>query len=287
MGFSLKKAFKKVWKGARSATGSLAPLLNFVPKVGPIGAAVASYIGGTAGDSPERNAEKRQDFEYARSLADQRAFQDDSVQRRVADARKAGIHPLAALGFQSPSFIPQQSSGYYGGGESEYGLSEMGQDIGRAVQAAQTDKERAESRAVTANYDAAILQRTNLENQKLQLDIDYSRLRYLRLLREGNKPGFPDVNAIQQVGLENLNVPSGGSPVQYPYGDPVNLTNPDVNPRLENDLFGQIVHGYKHWVEPWSRNEQRLFEQHTIRPLKKWYSETFPQRRTGNVRQYR
>lgn len=66
----------------------------------------------------------------------QREFAKNSIRWRVADAKAAGIHPLAALGSQGISASPV----YAGGGD--YGLSEAGQDIGRAMSAAVTPEEK-------------------------------------------------------------------------------------------------------------------------------------------------
>lgn len=66
----------------------------------------------------------------------QREFAKNSIRWRVADAKAAGIHPLAALGSQGISAAPA----YIGGGDS--GVSAAGQDIGRAISAAQTPVEK-------------------------------------------------------------------------------------------------------------------------------------------------
>lgn len=54
---------------------------------------------------------QRQNIENARSqIALQREFAQNSIQWRVADAKKAGIHPLAALGAQGTSYTPMDMS---------------------------------------------------------------------------------------------------------------------------------------------------------------------------------
>lgn len=66
----------------------------------------------------------------------QREFAKNSIRWRVADAKAAGIHPLAALGSQGISASPV----YVGSGDA--GLSAAGQDIGRAISAAATPAEK-------------------------------------------------------------------------------------------------------------------------------------------------
>lgn len=227
MGFSLGKVFKpikkvgqKLWRINSEGIATGARVLGGYFGAPELGNRIGDAV--EPGDTASRNYQKRADFEYARSLSDQYAFQNDSVQRRVADARAAGIHPLAALGYQAPSFVPpQSSSGYYGEGDDNW-ASEMGQNIGRAVYATQTQKEREAAAATQQSMDGLLMQRYGLENENLRADLEYKRLRYLQLLRP-KSPAFPNVNsnskgsqssvgsllpdymAIQQVGAAELN----------------------------------------------------------------------------------
>lgn len=198
-----KKYFKKNLKFGRNFFGNIAGAVGSYYG-GPAGGALGSKIGDSlkTGDSAERNAQKESDREYARSLADQERFARDSLQWRVEDARKAGLSPLAALGFSPPQFIPPQPD--YGGGyyaNDEYGLSDMGQDIGRAIAAGQTERERrkAENTVMSTPYDDAILRRTNLENDALVLDIQYKQAR-LNALLAGRPPAGPVTNSAESQG---------------------------------------------------------------------------------------
>lgn len=199
----IKKGIKKYVRTGREAWADVARGVGGFVGAPGLGNSIGDVL--EPGDTPADNARELQDFEYNRSLADQRAFQDDSVQRRVADARKAGIHPLAALGFSSPGFIPPQTGGYYG--ESEYGMAEMGQDISRAISAGQTEKERRQQEASMARANVGInelnMRNLELQNESLALDLVYKRDRIMRM-RNGTGPGFPNVNAIRNVGLQEL-----------------------------------------------------------------------------------
>lgn len=198
---SIKKAGKKLVRSSRQGFSTFTSLA--APFTGPWSGAVMKAGQMVApGDTAESNARKRADFEYARSLADQRAFQDDSVQRRVADARKAGIHPLAALGFNSPSFIPPTTSGGFSSGNTESDLFDLGQDISRAVAAGQTKAEREH----TAAMSALELRLATQQVAGVQLD-NYLKLAKLVALRE--KPAFPDVNAVRDVGVRELGTSDG------------------------------------------------------------------------------
>lgn len=270
---SVKKGVKKFARFSREGSADIARALGGYVGVPSIGNAIGDAI--EPGDTASVNATERQDFEYARSLADQRAFQDDSVQRRVADARKAGIHPLAALGYNSPSFIPPQTGGYYEGTEND--MASMGQEIGRAVYAGQTARERKAALATQAVIDSLSVQRLGLENRNLEADLEHKRLRNLQLLRTG-APAFPDVNAIRDVGLRELGqggierqplVPAS-APVTHA-GSEYDLNDPIISQMMENDPIAMMVHMNYRWLKPIYDREMKNIDTHTIQPLKKWW----------------
>lgn len=103
----------------------------------------------------------------------QREFAQNGVQWRVADAQKAGLHPLAALGMQGASSSPISISGDVPGGSvpnnipmqapppQQNALQGMGQDLSRAMSAVANAWERDQS-----VKQAQQLQ--SLENQSLQ-----------------------------------------------------------------------------------------------------------------------
>lgn len=67
----------------------------------------------------------------------QREFAKKGIQWKVADAKKAGVHPLAALGANTISYSPVSV------GTPDFGA--VGQDIGRAIDAGSTANQRASS----------------------------------------------------------------------------------------------------------------------------------------------
>lgn len=103
---------------------------------GAIGA-VGSLIGG-------HNANKSAEAQAALQYQHQKEFAQNGVRWKVADAKAAGIHPLAALGAQTFSYNPVMTS------PGDNGISEalgrMGQGISRAAEA----KALAEERAINA-----------------------------------------------------------------------------------------------------------------------------------------
>lgn len=118
---------------------------------GAIAGAAGNILGGILGNSAKDDA-----------VADQREFAQNSIQWRVKDARKAGIHPLFALGANTHSFSPVG----IGGGLAE-GVAAAGQDIGRALESVGTQGERTYNQRMMQLQ----LQRGELENQLLASQI--------------------------------------------------------------------------------------------------------------------
>lgn len=98
----------------------------------------------------------------AKNRALQKEFAQNSIQWKVADAKKAGIHPLYALGAQTHSFTPVHT----GLGSS---LADAGQSIGRAVDA-YADRDNRLDGFVKASQ-ALQLERGKLENDLLKVQI--------------------------------------------------------------------------------------------------------------------
>lgn len=126
-----------------------------------------SLLGGLMGS---RAADSAND----QNIKMQKQFAQEGIQWRVADAKKAGIHPLYALGAQTASFAPSSVGDPIGGA-----ISDMGQDIGRAVDAASTSGDRVINKAITSLQ----LERAGLENELLRSQIARERGQL--------GPGFP------------------------------------------------------------------------------------------------
>lgn len=125
-------------------------------------AAIAGDALGIAfGNKGKLSARKQMALQYDY----QRQLNQTAIQDRVADAEKAGIHPLYALGASlNPGGVsmPDQSGPSLGDR-----LSGMGQNIGRAISAKQSVQERQISVA-SAKLD---LEGKSLENELLRTQI--------------------------------------------------------------------------------------------------------------------
>lgn len=103
----------------------------------------------------------------------QKEFAQNGIQWKVDDAKRSGIHPLAALGAQTSQFSPVQvgsGQGYKGVSKTDRiakFLADSGQDISRSVRALQTKQQRELTDIVLAQ-EKAKLKGFELENQVLE-----------------------------------------------------------------------------------------------------------------------
>lgn len=124
--------------------------------LGSIIGGASSLIGGLFGQDSQDDQMKAQ-------IAAQKEFAKNGIRWRVEDANKAGVHPLFALGANTHSFSPIG----VGGSPLAEGISQAGQNIGRAISAKGTSVER----AFNARMMELQLQRGELENQMLASQI--------------------------------------------------------------------------------------------------------------------
>lgn len=181
-------------------------MLNFL---GPIVSAGATLLGGKLSADANNKAarlnaiaqanmaDREREFNHAvyldardRDERLQREFAQSGIQWRSADAKAAGIHPLAAMGAQTMSFssnvgAPQWNApkiAPYAGSNMGSALASAGQDIGRAIGATRTEVQRIE--AVNKSVQDLSLQRMGLENELLA-----SQIR--KINQPATPPAFP------------------------------------------------------------------------------------------------
>lgn len=96
----------------------------------------------------------------------QKEFAQEGIQWKVADAQKAGVHPLFALGANTHSYSPVSV-----GGPDMSWLGDMGQEIDRSRQAVSD----AGSRSGQATLERLSVDRAGLENELLRAEIAKTR----------------------------------------------------------------------------------------------------------------
>lgn len=145
---------------------------------------LGSLIGGYMQDQTQEQIAQE-------NIQNQINFAQHGIQWKVADAKAAGINPLAALGASTNSF-----SNVVGGQGMGKAVADAGQNLGRAAQAVMSPDDRAyveQSRALD-------LQHKQLENDFLGMHIAASNARTAS--QPGDGPPTPNPGQIYGGGLE-------------------------------------------------------------------------------------
>lgn len=130
-----------------------------------LGALLGAGISGAFGLIGQNKQNKANAKINAQNIALQKEFAQSGIQWRVADAKAAGIHPLAALGAQTHSFSPQSIGMDYSA------MGRMGQDIGRAVQTATGRRSRQQMELYNSKVRELNLKNMELRNGLLASEI--------------------------------------------------------------------------------------------------------------------
>lgn len=139
----------------------------------------ASLFGGKKSRDAQREL-NQQNIDYQNIMA------TEGIRLRVEDAKAAGVHPLYALGAQSPQFAPVGPAASY----DDYG--DAGRHLGNAVAASQTVEQRA-------------MQKAQLEAIQAGTMKDYSEAAYwdsqaaITRQREGVTSPFPELAVDQDT----------------------------------------------------------------------------------------
>lgn len=183
-----------------------------------------------------------------KNIAMQKEFAQNGIRWRVADAEKAGIHPLYAMGAQVTPFSPVSVG--------DGGFAAAGQDLSRAYMATRTEPEKAS--AYQEASQALTLQNMELQNQLLASQI-----------AKANQPGqvsFPSNNNMipgqSQSGVvdlphERVNHTAGVEPgaiADINYADTgagyLPIPSKDIADRMEDNIVQQINHFVRNNILP-------------------------------------
>lgn len=165
----------------------------------------------------------------------QREFAQKGVTWKVEDAKRAGVHPLFALGAQTHSFAPVTT------GAVQSSMSNMGQDLSRAVAAGTTSQGR-----MDAQVKALTLTRMGLENDLLASQIAAAKTALPPAL-----PGSPTVLPGQgDTPVLEVNPPQRTPHLVNPRGEKIPTYNlPDA--QTYEDRYGEVgsgVYGVRNWL---------------------------------------
>lgn len=156
--------------------------------IGNLIGAGASLIGGLINrDSARRSANQTRDMAL-QQMQLQKDFAKSGIRWRVEDARKAGIHPLYALGANTTSYTPQSVSF---GADTSLGnaFAQAGQDIGRAINSTRTGAERTD--AFTKSVQAIQLTNAGLDTEAKRLQIELLKSQIQRSSGAQSSPPGP------------------------------------------------------------------------------------------------
>lgn len=220
--------------------------------LGNLIAAGSSLLGGIIGGNQQAKLAKQ-------NIQLQKDFAQQGIQWKVADAKKAGVHPLYALGAQTTSFSPVSVGSSLG-----EGIASAGQDVGRAVNATSSE-------SVRASAAAAALTQLQLERGKLENDLLRTELasKIARNTQTASPPlpspgdrylidGQP-VRGVKTVPLERITtgasgVGEGGAIPDLGYSRTNQgwavTPSKDLQDRMEDDFFGQIAHAIRNRLLP-------------------------------------
>lgn len=167
---------------------SLKLILNNEKGWAPLAAAAVTYMmnerqswaNERAADQNRKWQERQASDQMAWNEANQRDFAQNSIQWKVEDAKKAGIHPLYALGANTTSFSPVTVGG---GGGGPFIPDDSGQNLGRAALATLDHFDRQDSLKQQQQMN-----KLQIENQSLQNDVLRSQLSRLNSAQVGPAP---------------------------------------------------------------------------------------------------
>lgn len=151
-----------------------------------VGGALISTAGGLAGGlmgkSAADDAREANAAQAAANVQMQREFAQNGIRWKVEDAKAAGIHPLYALGANTASFNPVSLPAAPDNSMAS-AMSDIGQNIGRAVGATRTG---AEKMAANLNLQQA---QANLDGQLID-----NQIKQAQLAKINAGPNFPSGN---------------------------------------------------------------------------------------------
>jgi len=196
---------------------------------------IASAVGSLAGGIMQNNQANA-------NIALQKKFAQNGIQWKVEDAKKAGIHPLYALGAQTHSFAPVQSFA----GDS---IASMGQSLGRAYDAYRTSGERLDGFTKAS-------QSLQLENNKLQNDLLKQQIASNQATL--NQPGTPP--PVPSAANRYLMPGQGSTAGPLIDRQPTKVTIPDPS-RPHNEAGASPEVGWNKTATGWAPGRSEKFAQ--------------------------
>ena len=200
----------------------------------------------------------------------QREQMQNAIQWRVQDAKKAGIHPLAALGVATGGSPINVVGNERGAGDR---LRDFGQDISRSVGAYSDQRMRAKQMEQQTR-----LNEINIKQAELELAASASQLARVQsgatVPINANNPNMPGQGNYVQQNPQQVTRPSPGLPHSEPgqvvdtgwsrtnTGGLAPVPSEDVKQRIEDQFIPELMWAIRNLIKPnmpwnWNRNSMK------------------------------
>lgn len=230
----------------------------------------SNLVGGILGHSATKDRNDTSAALTREQVAYQKELAKNQIQWRVEDAKKAGLHPMAALGLSPTSFSPVSTSLSV----PDYNfLSEFGQDVDRAIMQGKTAPERKKALELQETQSSLSIRNQELQNDLLETELADKRFRLQQQLfpsapsSDNNGLGLigGQDNAVRGTKLEPVSVSAtsktgqepGANPsvgwIQNPDGTFSNVQSLQAKERLEDDFIGDIGWSVENRLFPHAR----------------------------------
>lgn len=235
--------------------------------LGSLISAGANIIGGFLNSNSQKKANEQAARLAEQNRQDQREFAQHGLTWKIDDAfRNADrVHPIYSMGASGPSFTPVSANFTADTGIGS-GIAAAGQDIGRAVSATATGKQRVDAFTTAANKLA--LEKGSLENELLRTELASKNAR----LRQVSAPPFPVAGAQYEIPGQSASEYIKNSPLETVPGVPgqpqseggaitdvgyartatgwAPVPSKDVKERIEDDFIQQSLHSMRNNILP-------------------------------------
>ena len=202
----------------------------------------------------QRKARKSQEKLARQNMSKQEEFAKNSVKWRIQDAKRSGIHPLAAMGASSLNFNPVHRP------NQQHEMSKLGQDISRASYSALSPYEK--------QMRMKSLENAGLKNELLRAELASKK----RKLLGQTAPGVPtapsqDPRLIRRVpqrvtrnypGRRDIE-PSPVNMISYMSDAEGNLTpvpSEDAKRRIEDQILPEMAWAMNAYTRPWLEKDK-------------------------------
>lgn len=230
------------------------------PFIAPVVQTFGNLLGQQSDEEASTDARRANEYQMNVDRVLQREFAQNGIRWKVADAKAAGLHPLAALGSQGANYAPV-SSPQEGPPSKGNVYRSLGQDISRAISSTATAEEREMNKLNLASA------RADLDGKVIDNQIRAAQLQKLQAPGSGppgpgstfSVPGQSSSKLIQEKPLTRTtsvrghDEPGAITSLGYGVNSDGSLTpvpSSDFKERIEDNLFHEASHFFRNNIVP-------------------------------------